>query len=104
VAIAVFSTRFLLATHGTGPRTFIVPDGFVAVVRDLDVECDPTTGCDVALAVGGVTIFLEELGVVVHYSYVSWRGRAVCYPLDEIVLNTTDNAQGQVSGYLLVAP
>jgi len=104
MALAVYSTRFILRPFMTGYQSYLVPVGYVAVVRDLDVVTEPTSGNVILLAIAGNTIFISELGVEPAFTNQEWRGRAVAYPGDLISLDTSDTASGHVSGYLLTSP
>lgn len=87
-----------------GPQSFLVPAGYVGVVRDVDVTTEPTGGCNVLLLVSLALIWIVELGLEPQFTYQAWRGRAVCPGPGVITLDTTDTASGHVSGYLLTSP
>jgi hypothetical protein len=103
----VYSTR-LLQEHELGAlTTYTVPDGFIAIVRDIDVFF--TT-----LAAGAVQVENPAGGIFAYFAApvgnsicIPWRGRQVLEPGDEIgVVASMDfgTADLMMSGYLLAAP
>lgn len=104
MAFSLYSTRFILRTSATGPQSYPVPAGMLAVVRDMDVTLEPTGGANVLLFIAGALIFIAQFGLEPQFTDVQWRGRAVAYPGELVELDTTDTGSGHVGGYLLTAP
>ena len=104
MAIPVYSTRFILEHGATGPHSYLVPAGFVAIIRDVDVTTQPTGGCNILLVVDLALLWIVELGLEPQFTYQSWRGRQVVPGGGVMTLDTTDTADYAVSGYLLTSP
>jgi hypothetical protein len=107
---ALYSTKFYEAFYvpagsaSSGP----VPDGFVWVVRDIDL----TTGGEIYAYLGGISIFTDVGGPLYQVyapgaygaSYYAWRGRQVLEAGDRITLATADSVWiARISGYTLSA-
>ena len=106
MARPVYSSRFIQAKGLTSSIQFMVPSGFIAVVRDLDSF--------IGSPVGNNDIFLHgALGQAIWWSsatigesqYASWRGRQVYEPGEivevEVNVGSFDAYDVTVSGYLL---
>ncbi len=104
---SIYSVRFLQAVAGSGPYTYTVPAGKVAIARDLDAYGN---------VIGASSIFLEgALGQAIWYAAwnptddkaQSWRGRQVYESGDVIKVQCNpaplDGIDFTLSGYLLVA-
>lgn len=102
MAQPVYSTRFLSGHNPVGEQIFIVPTGYTAVVRDLDVTAPPSGGYNVLLFVAGLLIFIAQYGLEPQFTNTEWRGRAVVREGEEIGFTATDDVDFQLSGYLLI--
>lgn len=101
-----YSTQFFLGTVDTvGQLLYTVPEGFVAVVRDVEV-------LHVSSDSGTFSIYDQSPGPaaatfwfvsVDDLTWAQWRGRAVLNPGDELSASVSDGGSYQafVSGYLL---
>ena len=104
MAQPVYSTQFIASPTFLGTYDFIVPTGFVAVVRDLDIVLQPTGSAVLQLFVNGCGIWIAETGFQPGFSYWSWRGRQVCTSPGAVRAVLSDNGSVVVSGYLLSLP
>lgn len=105
MAVPVYSTRFIQVRGLDGAVTYTCPDGYVAVVRDLDAY-HGATGAESSvylIGAGGQTLW-ENDNSVVDASYSSWRGRQVFYEGESIQVSANDSTDVTVSGYLLSLP
>lgn len=99
---SVYSTSFIQWAADETPPAFVVPDGYVAVVRDLDVvwgggamvnwQMGIATGAKIA---GGQ--FTEETLI----QHQEWRGRQVLNAGQALYVSADGPIDGAVSGYLL---
>lgn len=105
---SVYSTRLLLGLASSGIQTFVVPDGKVCVVRDVDaVLYVPGPGIGLlTLFVAGAAVWGINRG---HSDTTpdnyQWRGRQVL-AAGELLQVEVDFAEADyaVSGYLLSSP
>lgn len=107
MANPVFSSQFILNDSDTGYTSFLVPDGFVAVIRDFSAWSD-AGGFVVqlvirnSLAAPGVTVAAVTAAGVPNYA--QWQGRIVLPPGGEIsthLASFIDEPSIYVGGYLL---
>lgn len=98
----IYSTRFLQELGLSGTATYTVPDGFVAVVRDLDAYQDVLPGGTVFLEGAlGQAIWSETNDAATGKTYQSWRGRQVFQPGETLTVSTDSPWDVTVCGYLL---
>lgn len=104
---AVYSTRFIAVANGTPQRvTYVVPAGFVAVVRSVDIYLDEGPG---ATAYAGIVDPACSIGQwsssASGYVTATWNGRQVANAGEELVGSVNGDVGGSilVSGYLLTA-
>jgi hypothetical protein len=88
---------------------YTVPDGFVAVVRDIDIYNDGGAGGGLAGFIvytdSGTPIWQRKQPFVRYQKTYSWRGRQVLTAGDTLECVPFDpNWQARISGYLLTAP
>jgi hypothetical protein len=107
MASAVYSTRFFVQEALVGNLGYTVPDGYRAVLRDVDGFIDAYSGLT-ALAidgVGGATIAYWSVASGT-FQTIQWRGRQVFNPGDIIGFLQTgaDPVSVSASGYLLTLP
>lgn len=105
MARAVYSTRFL-ASSGTGTQepTYTVPDGFVAVIRDIDGIVPDIAGSVVQCGlVDPQALFVDENYASNGGKHVQWQGRQVAYAGEQLAGLIIGAAFGSLcaSGYLL---
>lgn len=105
---AVYSTRFMNGFMEPGIKSYTIPAGYVAVIRDIDVCATGTLSTPVPgveVDIGG-TVF-AQLGLPFALQNLSygWRGRQIANAGE--VLNVRTSVGGwyySVSGYLLTLP
>ena len=104
-AVAVYSHRFLDEAGFTGSAAFLVPAGFVAVVRDLDCWVGAGAGGSIEMGIGGSAVFFGyTFSVVTVQATATWRGRQVLNSGEQLLVATDAPADFAVSGYLLSLP
>jgi hypothetical protein len=104
-AVPIYSTRFIAESGFTGSAAFLVPAGYVAVVRDIDCVVYTSAGATIQAGIGGVTNFWAvTIGVIAVTYWTSWRGRTVLNPGEQLVIGTDAAADFTASGYLLSLP
>lgn len=107
MAAAVYSTRFLAGQiSSTSTLTYTVPDGYRAILRDLDVTGPVGEQVVLVNVTADAAIFFSAIQSSGTVGWLSWRGRQVCEPGDEIQLyaEQTTSASATLSGYLLTLP
>lgn len=107
MALPVYSTRFLYTANIVSAPSYTVPEGFVAVVRDLDASCpSPVTGYYVYLVNTTRSYIIAISTFPSDNNSAQWRGRQVIPAGESIALNGNPptGATATVSGYLLTLP
>jgi hypothetical protein len=108
MAAPVYSTRFIQAHGLSGTAAYSVPNGYVAIVRDVDSFIGTPAGLNSLYLHGalGQAIWWTE-ATVGQSQYASWRGRQVYFEGEDIEVEAdvgiTDGYDVTVSGYLLTA-
>jgi hypothetical protein len=100
----VYSTQFIAYTGPASTPSYIVPVGFRAVVRCIDVVLQPTGGTILSAFVDGVGFWHVPVGFEPGFTYWSWRGRQVCTEPGAVDFTLGDAGSVVVSGYLLSLP
>ena len=101
----VYSTRLLVCHNLVEVATYTVPDGFIAVVRDIDSYASAGL-LEIAVTVFGnlsqiIDWWVIDTGTsIIH----QWRGRQVLYAGEQLQVLTTGPTDITISGYELVAP
>jgi len=104
-AVPIYSTRFLAEAGFTGSAAFLVPAGYVAVVRDIDSVVYTGAGATIQAGIGGSAVFWAVTeGVVAVTATNSWRGRVVLNAGEQLVVSTDAAVDFVASGYLLTSP
>lgn len=109
MASTVYSTLFLAANTGSGLLNYIVPDGFVAVLRDVDVYNNSVVLAELFLEDNetGQTIWRVDNSAVIptlSIGSVQWKGRQVFNGGGGFVFTATAGVWDvRASGYLLTA-
>lgn len=105
MARQIYSTRFIVL-HGGSDASYTVPEGFVAVVRDVDTYSSSLIGFSQVFLQGSAGQAMWEWSSGVgQASYGSWRGRQVIFGLETFSIHVEGVAcDATVSGYLLTAP
>jgi len=105
----LYSTRFLIerAGAGAGPKYF-VPNGYIAIVRDVSATSATGTTDVVALGVyagpDGTEAQFATGEVASNSQAFHWEGRVVVLAGEDIQVSSTDEISYIISGYLLYAP
>jgi len=106
MAYAPVYSNALISVQGLdGTFEYTVEDGYVAILRDLDVYY----GCGVAggdidlIGSAEQTIWHESSGAPSGWVYWAWRGRQVIGSGQTVKVSTTDAMDVSLSGYLLTA-
>lgn len=90
---------------GGTPITYVVPAGFVAVVRDMDAFIGSIIGNVGMVAKGSAAqVFWQETLVAPGNTWVQWRGRQVLFAGESFSMEADDVMDLTASGYLLTAP
>lgn len=99
----VYSTRLCFGDLTSPECNFTCPTGFVAVLVAADWVMEPADDADLAvLALNSLPVFVGTGPTVGGFVSVSYRGRLVMNPGDEMTIGSTEaNGWGQASGYLL---
>ena len=105
MATAVYSTKFISMAGLEANASYVVPAGFVAIVRDiacLVLGPSDESVCQVG-AEAGVPIMLWLFGAGQSYPYYQWQGRQVVDEGQTIAAATAGGTSCsiRVSGYLL---
>ena len=84
------------------PPAYVVPVGFVAIVRDLDVWSGGGAMIDWEMTLFGSThIAAGQFTVESLPQTAQWRGRQVVMPGEIIAFQSTGPTDGAICGYLL---
>jgi hypothetical protein len=103
-----YSTRLLAWSSSESPAPYIVPTGYLVVVRDLDVWSGGGAIINWQLAINAVAKFAAGSFTIEALAQTAqWRGRQIVYAGEALVFSSDGSTDGLVSGYLLtddVAP
>jgi hypothetical protein len=105
----LYSTRFLIERAGAGAGAkYFVPNGYIAIVRDVSVTSASEAGESVAFGVyagpDGTEAQFATGEVTGNTQAFHWEGRVVVLAGEDIQVSSTDEVSYIVSGYLLYAP
>ncbi len=102
----LYSTKLFTAAASAGSGALVVPDGMVAVLRDLDAAVPLISSPVVVHLVGDAGQVITVLSfTVTGEPSLSWRGRQVIPAgLTYQLVVTGGVADLSLSGYLLTAP
>jgi hypothetical protein len=101
----VYSTRFLAWAASEFVPVYVVPSGYVAVVRDADVYSFGGAMTNFKLGVNGIANFWAgQFTIIAEAQVAQWRGRQVLMPGEELLFESDEPTDGLVSGYLLGLP
>lgn len=102
----VYSTRFLQEVGLVGAAGYVIPAGFVGVVRDLDayVAAPLLTSTDLFLVGAGGQKLAWWTTDADTTTTPEWRGRQVFAAGETVTVVSTGSVDVTVSGYLLTAP
>ena len=101
----VYSTRLLVVHNLVEVATYTVPDGFIAVVRDIDGYASAGLIQTVVTVYGNLSQVIDWWVIDTDTTVVhQWRGRQVLYAGEQLQVLTTGPADITISGYELVAP
>lgn len=103
----IYSVRLIQELGLTGSTSYVVPDGMVAIARDLDVYEGASLLPDVVYLQGalGQAIWFQVGNVEDGLTYGSWRGRQVFNAGESVTIRAASGTWDvTLSGYLLTAP
>jgi hypothetical protein len=104
-SVPFYSHRFIAEAGFTGSAAFLVPAGFVAVVRDIDAVIFTPGAGTIEAGIGGSAVFWGfTWSFVAVLGWESWRGRIVLNPGEQLVITTNTGMDFSASGYLLSLP
>ena len=104
-AFPVYSRRFIDVAGFTGSVAFLVPTGFVCVVRDITAWVGISAGASVQAGLGGSAVFWGfTFGVVTVQATAEWQGHHVINEGEQLVLASSASVDLMASGYLLTLP
>ena len=101
----VYSTQLIVVQGLTSAATKVCADGYVMVLRDLDVFYNGLLEASVHMEGSvGQTIYYNGFAAGGNPQYASWRGRQVLNAGESVTI-VCDQAQDvSLSGYLLTTP
>jgi hypothetical protein len=82
----------------------VVPEGFVWVLRSLDVVNGSPLNFVALKGSVGQLIWVNSFATPVGFDYASWRGRQVVQPGEVLSVQSTAPADVTLSGYQLSLP
>lgn len=99
----VYSTRFLQRHGGpSGSDIFVVPAGYVAVIRDLDGWINNVGGGSLTLQGAlGQQVYAQEQVPLSSGNVLMWRGRVVYEAGESITVVCVSAVDYVLCGYLL---
>lgn len=99
---SVYSHRFLAWAASEFPPVAIVPEGYVAIIRDLDVWSGGGAMINWEMGVNGVCkLAAGQFTVESIAQTAQWRGRQLAEAGDEIYFRSDGPTDGAITGYLL---
>lgn len=100
---AVYSTEFMGQTAAAGVlQEYVVPAGFVAVVRNIEVFAPSGTGTSIYAAGGSSQTFWYQVWGATDPLWKQWQGRVVVQPGDAFSFVAVGHAVDvSAMGYLL---
>lgn len=105
MAIPVYSTRFLAWAATETPPAYTVPDGYVAVVRDIDVYSGGGAMINWVCSVNEIAHFAAgQFTIEALAQTAQWRGRQILNAGEFLVFASDGALDGMISGYLLTVP
>jgi len=105
MTVPVYSTLLIDSPGLSGSAAFLVPPGYICVVRDIDAVWFTGIGGTVEAGRGGAAVFWGvSQDPVLLLATASWRGRHVIPEGDQLVIATSQPADVSASGFLLSLP
>ena len=102
MATTVYSHRFICFAAETDPPPYEVPEGYLAVIRDISLGFGGGAITDYSVRINGVAnFFVGQFTVISIPQAAHWEGRVVAYAGEIIVASAANEIDGAVSGYLL---
>lgn len=99
-----YSTRFLAWETTESPPSYVVPAGYVAIVRDVDVWSGGGAIVNVQLEITDHAKFWAAQFTIESVAQVAqWRGRVVLNPGEVLTFTADGPTDGVIGGYLLTA-
>lgn len=104
MAPVVYSHRFLAWESVAIPPPYLVPEGYVAVVRDVDVWSGGGSIINYGLDINGIARFWGgQFTVESVPQWAGWRGRQILNAGEYLYFTANGALDGCISGYLLTA-
>jgi hypothetical protein len=101
----IYSTRLLAWAADSTPPPYLVPTGYVAVVRDIDVWSGGGAMINWQVAVNTIAKFAAGQFTIESIAQTAqWRGRQVLNAGEFLVFSADGVVDGMISGYLLAVP
>lgn len=98
----IYSTQLLAKHAASGSSIYLVPDGYTAILRDLDGWIYPAAGGPLLTLLGPLgNVLAQAEGSAITGTPLVWRGRQVLNPGDTFTVTADAASDFQVSGYLL---
>lgn len=98
----VYSHRFVAWASSSTPPAYVVPLGYVAILRDIDVYSGGGSIIDWHAGINEVCIVAAgQFTVESLPQTLTWRGRQVVNPGEAIYFASDGATDGAISGYLL---
>lgn len=100
--LSVYSVRLLAWAASTEPPPYLVPEGYVVVIRDLDVWSGGGALINWQMGINEVAkIAAGQFTIEALAQTATWRGRQIVQA-GELIYFTSDGAtDGAISGYRL---
>ena len=100
--LPVYSTRFLAWAAEELPPVFEVPNGYVAVIRHIDVVSGGGAMINWVAGINQVCkIACGQFTIEALNQLLQWDGHAVLNAGDQLYFQSDGPTDGQASGYLL---
>jgi len=98
----VYSTRFLGWASSEAVEPYVVPSGYLIIVRDIDVYSGGGAMINWQVYVNAFAKFAAGQFTIESVAQTAqWRGRQVLYAGEELVFASDGPTDGLISGYLL---
>lgn len=97
-----YSTRALAWAATTSPPSYVVPAGYLFVVRDVDVSSGGGSVINWVWGIAGICkLGGGQFTITAVNQFQTWRGRQVVQPGEAVYFTSDGATDGAVSGYLL---
>lgn len=98
----VYSTRFLAWAEEELATPYVVPTGYLVIVRDVDVSSNGGAITNWVWGINGICkISGGQFTIEALLQHQEWRGRQVVNAGEAIYFQSDQPTDGAISGYLL---